>query len=119
MRMKHGRILIAIGLTVALALPGGFATAAEKPVAPEHNPPGDIPCTQGFVTYSSPLGFSIKAPEGWARKDASDSVSLSDKYDTITVTVSDASAAPTADSAKTDQIPALEKIGRAVKVTKL
>lgn len=119
MDAKPGRILIAIGLSALLALPGGLATAAEKAVAPEHNPPGDIPDTQVFVTYASPLGFSIKVPEGWSRKDAADSVSFSDKYNTITVTVSSVSAAPTADSAKTDQVPQLEKAGRALKVTKV
>ena len=40
------------------------ATSAEKPVAPEKNPPGDIPDNQVFIDYGSPLGFKIKVPEG-------------------------------------------------------
>ena len=50
--MKIGRKLIIVMATTALA--GSLATAgslaAEKPVAPEHNPPGDIPDTQVFVS---------------------------------------------------------------------
>src|SRR4051794_38360140 len=64
-------------LTVQVA--AGSAIAAEKAVAPEHNPPGDIPDTQVFVTYASPLGFTIKVPEGWSRKDDAQSAVFSDK----------------------------------------
>ena len=93
--------------------------AAETPVAPEHNPPGDIPDTQVFVTYSSPLGFTIKVPEGWSRKEAAQSVSFADKYNTIEVALAPLGGEPTADSAKTEQVPELEKTGRAVKVSKI
>ena len=95
------------------------ASAAEKAVAPEHNPPGDIPDTQVFVTYTSPLGFAIKVPEGWSRKEDVQSVSFADKYNTIEVVLASAAAAPTADSAKSANVPDLEKTGRAVKVTKV
>jgi hypothetical protein len=40
------------------------AVAQELPVAPEKKPPGDIPDTQVFITFTSPLGFSLKVPEG-------------------------------------------------------
>ena len=95
------------------------ASAAEKAVAPERNPPGDIPDTQVFVTYTSPLGFAIKVPEGWSRKESAQSVSFADKYNTIEVAFASAAAAPTADSAKSANVPDLEKTGRAVKVTKV
>ena len=119
--MKIGRKLIMVMTTTALAASLAMAgsLAAEKPVAPEHNPPGDIPDTQVFVSYASPLGFTIKVPEGWSRKEAAQSVTFSDKYNTIEVTLSSAGAAPTVASVKTDQVPELEKAGRAVKVTKV
>src|SRR5215472_2586289 len=95
------------------------AFAAEKAVAPERNPPGDIPDTQVFVTYTSPLGFAIKVPEGWSRKEDPQSVSFADKYNTIEVALASAAGAPTADSAKSADVRDLEKTGPAVKVTKV
>ena len=95
------------------------ASAAEKAVAPEHNPPGDIPDTQVFVTYTSPLGFAIKVPEGWSRKESAQSVSFADKYNTIEVALASAAAAPTADSVKSADVRDLEKTGLAVKLTKV
>jgi hypothetical protein len=95
------------------------AGAAEKVIAPEHNPPGDIPDTQVFVTYASPLGFVIKVPEGWSRKEDAQSVSFADKYNTILVSLAPATAGPTADSVKSAEVADLEKAGRAVKVTKV
>ena len=108
-------------LVAALAVWGHSPTAiaAEKPVAVEHNPPGDIPDTQVFVTYKSPLGFTIKVPEGWSRTDDAQSVRFSDKYNTIEIVISPVAAAPTADSVKASEVPELEKAGRAVKVTKV
>ena len=95
------------------------ASAAEKAVAPERNPPGDIPDTQVFVTYTSPLGFAIKVPEGWSRKESAQSVSFADKYNTIEVAFASAAAAPTADSVKSADVRDLEKTGLAVKLTKV
>lgn len=60
--------------TNALALP-----ARPQPIAAEKNPPGDIPDDQAFVTFKSPLGFSIRVPEGWARRDLAGGVTYSDK----------------------------------------
>src|SRR2546421_11465547 len=113
--MRQGiRKALAVVLTaglLAFSLAVEDVAAAEKAVAPEHNPPGDIPDTQVFVTYASPLGFSIKVPEGWSRKDDAQSASFSDKYNTITVTLAAAGAGPTADSGKGDQAAELEKSG--------
>jgi hypothetical protein len=121
MQLKSLQNLAAIFLAALLLHPGAApgVRAAEKAIAPEHNPPGDIPDTQVFVTYASPLGFSIKVPEGWSRKEDTQAVSFSDKYNTILVSLAAASAGPTADSVKSDQLPELEKTGRAVKVSKV
>ena len=85
----------------------------------EHNPPGDIPDTQVFVTYTSPLGFAIKVPEGWSRTDGTGSARFFDKYNTIDVNVSSADSAPSADWARANEGAELEKTARAVKITKI
>jgi hypothetical protein len=92
---------------------------AERPLKPEKNPPGDIPDNQVFIPYSSPAGFSLKVPEGWARKDLADGASFADKYGTITVTKSDAPTAPDLAAVKQTLIPDLEKDARAVTVKKV
>jgi hypothetical protein len=61
--------------------------AAEAPAKAEKNPPGDIPDDQVFIAYASPLGFSLKVPEGWARTDRTDGVVFADKYGKIEVVV--------------------------------
>ncbi len=103
---------MAILAPVAVALP---AAAQETAVAPEKNPPGDIPDDQIFVTYTSPQGFTIKVPEGWSRTDRPDGVSFADKYGRIDVAVSTAPA-PTVASVRATDVPALEQAGHAVKV---
>ena len=74
----------AVAIAAALASLVGFgpasafaqASSAEKPVAAEKNPPGDVPDNQVFIDYRSPLGFNIKVPEGWARRETSDAPGL-------------------------------------------
>jgi len=90
---------------------------SDKPVQPERNPPGDIPDTQAFVRYDSPLGFSLKVPEGWARREQPDGVRFTDKYNSIEIVVGEATAAATAASAAKDQVAALEQTGKAVRIT--
>ena len=90
--------------------------AAENAVAPEKNPPGDIPDSQVFVDYSSTLGFAMKIPEGWSRTDAPKRAMFADKYNTITVDVGAADREPAAD-ASDPHVAALVSGGHAVKVT--
>jgi hypothetical protein len=108
-------LLTWLAATSATAIPA--AGAAEKPVAVEKNPPGDIPDDQVFVVYKSPLGFSMKIPEGWARKERSDGASFSDKFGAVDVAVSATSAAPTIQQVKADEGVALERAGRAVVIS--
>jgi hypothetical protein len=92
----------------------------EQPVEPEKNPPGAIPDTQVFVTYKSAAGmYSLKAPEGWARTEKGTDVTFADKFDGEQVVVSKCNTAPTVESVKNNQAPAVEKAGRAVKVTEM
>ncbi|MBN9074973.1 MAG: hypothetical protein EKK31_08925 [Hyphomicrobiales bacterium] len=114
------RYRISAALAVLLLMsPGAFppALAQEKLVAPETNPPGDIPDNQVFITYTSPDGFDLKVPEGWSRTSIDHGVRFFDKYDELDATVGTASAAPTASSAKANEIPDLKAAGHAVKIT--
>lgn len=77
---------------------------------------GDIPDTQAFVTYSSAPGrYQLKAPEGWARTVNGKGVSFIDKLDGVEVSITDASASPTAKSVSTNQAVVLEQTGKAVR----
>jgi hypothetical protein len=93
------------------------AMAAEKPVAAEKNPPGDIPDSQVFIDYNSKLGFTMKVPEGWARADSADGASFIDKLDGVVVTETATDQKPTVATVKTDYVPRLQKSLRAVKVS--
>ena len=93
------------------------ASSAEKSVAPEKNPPGDIPDNQVFIEYRSPLGFKIKVPEGWARRESSDGVTFNDKYNTIALLTAQRVDAVTVANVKQEDVSELEKAGKAVRVT--
>jgi len=111
-------VVACLGTTAALVpVLGPPASAAEKPVQPEKSPPGDIPDSQVFIDYTSPEGFTLKVPEGWARSDRADGASFVDKLDGVVVSVSKADAAPTVDSAKADYVAKLKAAGRAVQVS--
>ncbi len=92
------------------------SSATEQALKPERNPPGDIPDNQVFIDYISPLGFSLKVPEGWARRDLPDGVSFADKYGRVTVTQTAAPKIPSVEETKQTLVPDLEKNPRAVKV---
>src|SRR4051794_14862228 len=81
----------------------------QSPVAPEVNPPGDIPDNTQFVPYTSkPGGFTVTVPEGWSRKTHGSSVSFSDKLNTITLSWQPAKKAPSVSSAKANDVPELQ-----------
>src|SRR3954470_10175370 len=67
---------LALGMEAVSYAPiiASHALARETAIAPEKNPPGDIPDNQVFVPYRSPLGSSIKVPEGWSRVERADGV---------------------------------------------
>lgn len=113
---------VILALITTLASFGGApnmlsaAVAQEKLVAPEKNPPGDIPDDQVFIDYKAPAGFTIKVPEGWSRVEIPNGTRFFDKYDQIEMTAGTATTPPKAASAKADEVPALEKAGHAVKL---
>jgi len=95
----------------------GATTMAQAPIAPEQNPTGDIPDTQTFVTYTSPNGYTLEVPEGWARSTQAAQVAFTDKYNAVIVDLMNASAAPTVADARTTVVPKLA--GGAVAVQKI
>lgn len=103
----------------SVTVPTATAEAkVEQPVAPEQNPPGDIPDTQAFVKYTSAAGsYEFEAPEGWARTESGPDVSFVDKLDGVTLTITDTASPVTAASVRNNQVAALQKSRRAVEVT--
>ncbi|MFF4845844.1 hypothetical protein [Streptomyces collinus] len=81
------------------------------PAPTESNPPGDIPDNQVYVAYrptgGSFTGFTVKAPEGWARTEQGGSTVFTDKLNTVRITVVPASIAPTVDSVTKTVVPKL------------
>jgi hypothetical protein len=84
---------------------------------PETNTPGDIPDSQVFVTYTSPAGFSIKVPEGWARTERPDGASFADKYGTVDISLTRPAVASTFKQASQEEAGRLAKSGHAVRIS--
>jgi hypothetical protein len=89
--------------------------AAEKAIAPEYSPPGDIPDSQVFINYAG-KGYAMKVPEGWSRKDTASGAAFSDKYNLLEISATPAAAAPTVESVKIKDAAAIEANGRAATV---
>jgi hypothetical protein len=105
---------LSVIVLLALVACGGNSSTANSnstpppgAVATEDSPPGDIPDNQAFVRYQSPNGYSFETPEGWARQESPTGVSFTDKLNSVTAELSQATTAPTVDSATTTDIPAL------------
>jgi hypothetical protein len=78
------------------------SAAPVDPNATEDSPPGDIPDDQVFVAYASADGsFSVKVPEGWSQTTDGDSVTFTDKLNSVTIAQQPADRAPTEASLKT------------------
>lgn len=92
--------------------------ATENAVAPEVNPPGDIPDSQAFVSYTNSAGsYQLDVPEGWARTESGSSVSFVNKFDGVKVDVGvTPSAKENAASVRTHEARVLEAQGHAVAV---
>lgn len=84
------------------------AANKEAPVAPENNPPGDIPDSQVFVPFKPASGtFEVKVPEGWAQSGPDSSVAFTDKLNTVTINTIDNSTQPTVERANAVEVPQL------------
>lgn len=86
------------------------AVPAEGPVAAEDNPPGDIPDNLAFVAYRNVAGrYSFTHPEGWAETQDGSRVVFTDKLNGVQVQVGTRSAAASAQQAKGQDVPALQR----------
>jgi hypothetical protein len=89
----------------------------EAPVPTESSPPGDIPDNTQFVPYRSRAGgFKISTPEGWSRTATKDSVTFTDKLNTVVVSWAPAPSAPTVQSANGTEVPTLRRTTRAFRL---
>ena len=111
MMMKFTHMVVCVALAT---LTFGPQSRAETAIAPEVSPPGDIPDNQSFVTFASPSGYSIKVPEGWARKDDGVKTTFSDKYNHVLLLQGETVQPIDEAYAKSTLIPDLQKNGRAV-----
>ncbi len=92
----------------------------ETPIAPENNPPGDIPDTQVFVAFTSSAGgYKLDVPEGWARTTSGTNATFTNTFNGVAVDAMNASTAPTVENVRGSVVPMLEQSGRAVQVQKI
>jgi hypothetical protein len=108
--------------STAIATPASTqaaATSTEQPVpaiSSSQASSSDIPDSQVFVTYaSSPGKYQFDVPEGWARTTNATDVSFISNLNALQVTLTKASAQPTASSVRTNQAVTLQQTGRAVR----
>jgi hypothetical protein len=79
-------------------------------VPAEKNPPGDIPDSIAFVRYGSAMGrYTLTHPEGWSQSTRGSTVSFTDKLNGVQVLLGSATAAPTVDSARRQDVPGLAR----------
>jgi hypothetical protein len=97
------------------------ADAAEIAVAPQASPPGGISRDQVFVTFTSPAGYRVMVPRGWARKDGERETVFNDKHNRVALAVASASPSQLLDIAyaQSTLAPEIERAGRAVRITEL
>ncbi len=98
-------------------------SSTETAVAPEVNPPGDIPDSQAFVKFANTTGgYQLEVPEGWSRQavppDGSD-VSFVHNYDGVSVHIAPATSAPTAASVQVNEMKQIQTHVHAVTVSKV
>jgi hypothetical protein len=100
--------------------PAAGAGQAQQPTGhqPEINPVGDIPDDTAFVAFRPPSGrYEVKVPEGWARTGSGEAYTFTDKLNTVRIETLPAPAAPTVDSARADEVPAIQAGARRLSLT--
>lgn len=94
----------------AAASSGTASPAGQQPVAPENNPPGDIPDDVAFITYANAAGrYSFTHPEGWLQQVRGPGVLFTDKLNGVQVRPGTRTKAPTVASARAESGPALTR----------
>jgi hypothetical protein len=91
--------------------------SAQAPSEAQSAATGDIPDNQVFLTFRDPAqGYTIRYPEGWARKGAGALVSFEDKANVIRVTVAKGPAPTTA--SVVSALAAMQKADPTIKAAK-
>jgi hypothetical protein len=109
-----------LALTACAAGPTPGPTPSVAPPAPpasappaatggaEVNPSGDIPDNQAFVPYSPPgAAFTVSVPEGWSRLVQDGGVAFTDKLNSVRIATGPQPQAPTVESVRAQELPAL------------
>jgi len=108
--------VVAVGAAGCGGASSSGSGQAARPVNPnkaEVSPAGDIPDNQAYVAYAPPKGgYSVKVPEGWARKGSGATTTFTDKLNSITMEAVPAPVAPSTGDAKRTELP---KLARSVK----
>jgi uncharacterized protein YceK len=98
--------------TTGATAPSGAAASgdAQAAVPPESNPPGDIPDSVAFISYTNTAGrYTFKHPEGWAETTKTTVVTFTDKLNGVQAMTGPATTAPTVDTATAQDVPALTR----------
>lgn len=95
------------------------ANAAEGTIDPEISLLADIPNDQVFIPFSSPAGFTLKVPKGWARHDGGRETVFSDQYNRIALSVEQASRPFDLAYATSTLAPEIKTMGKAVSITEV
>ncbi len=96
------------GSTGSSGVPAGGAPQTAVP--PETTPPGDIPDNVAYVKYTNTTGkYSFTHPEGWAENAQGSAVTFTDKLNGLQAMTGAATAAPTTATAKSQDVPTLQR----------
>jgi hypothetical protein len=118
MKCHPTAVVLAVSLTAVLGLsacsspqtPAGSAPGSASAAVTEANAAGDIPDNQAYVAATAPSGnYRLEVPEGWAETRTSSSITYTDKLNSITVDEAPDPAAPTVQSATSNDVPQLQK----------
>jgi hypothetical protein len=104
--------------TQAESRASGASPEAEAPSEAQSAATGDIPDNQVFLTFTDrPAGYSIRYPEGWARRGSGPDVTFQEKGNVIHVVV--AKGAPPTSASATANLERLKRSDPTIKVGKL
>jgi hypothetical protein len=108
--LAAGAALVALGATACgSSSSGGASTPPPSANGKDSSPPGDIPDNQAYVRYTPPGGgFSVKVPEGWARRTGGGAVVFTDKLNAIRIESRAAAARLTAKAARSVEVTRLQ-----------
>lgn len=95
------------------------ANAGEADIEPDVSLFADIPDGQAFIRFTSPAGFTLMVPQGWARHNGGRETAFSDAYNRIALSVEQASRPFDLAYAMSTLAPEIEKMGKGVHITEI